>query len=162
MQKKILILDKDSNTVNALSRLIVALDYEAILVYNWQVSQKNIKMDQVQAVFIDIEIPMIKVDEVVSVFLMDAKTNYNLTIPIFFLYTKRNSKYYNKWINLPHTEAIRKPIRLAELYDLLNTYLPLQQDKRLQESELIKLQEFQNFSIEFHSWLNRFGAVLES
>jgi len=66
---KIMIFEKDSVTVNAISRLLDTVNLEPKVMYNWNSRRDRINLKEIMAVFIDIEMPMLAVDEIVSTLL---------------------------------------------------------------------------------------------
>ncbi|RMH64479.1 MAG: hypothetical protein D6677_04665, partial [Calditrichaeota bacterium] len=65
--RNVLIIDKDSKTLNDLSQLVTALNFEPVVIFNLN-AQKNIIRDEVALVFMEIETTMIKPRDVVHYF----------------------------------------------------------------------------------------------
>lgn len=159
MSKKIIIIEKDSAIVKVLTGLVEALNYDAQIVYNWKLTA-DLKIEEVEAVFIDIEMPIIRVDDVVKTFVDTSANGSQLRVPVFFLYTKQESEYYKKWTTLPHTEAIRKPFQLEDIYEHMKDHMDISDEFVYDHPEKIKLGEFTEYSTDFREWLQKFESII--
>jgi len=156
IKTKILIIEKDLATINSISTLIAALNFERIIFYNWNPKLKSYPRAEIVAIFINVEIPMINVDKIINEF---QGTNQEDQIPIFYLYNKTYSDDFITAMKLPHTTELRKPFTLVQLYQLMDKYLNINQIPEEQLSTKNKAQEFRQFSTDFKAWLAKYNSI---
>ncbi len=122
--KKILIIDRDSSSLNDISRLVAALNYEPVVVFNTAAIQ-NLIREEIACIFLDVETKMIKVDDVVRYFNGPRKIGPKEIVPIYFLCTNPDSYFVSHAQKLPHTALVTKPINLEQIFELLYESLNL-------------------------------------
>jgi len=162
MVKQILIMDKDSSTLNDISRMVTAMNYEPMVIFNLSSSQQNIIRDNIAAIFLDVETKMIKAAEVIQYFNSPQKIDTNNEIPVFLLYTNPGSKFVAEAKTLPHTGILKKPITLEALFKLLDENLDLDNIKYEQFTNEYKLNKFKEYVDASEIWLGKFGALLNN
>lgn len=158
--KKILIVDRDSSTLNDISRLVAALNYEPVVAFS-TASIANLVRDEIVCVFIDIETKMIKVEDVVRYFNAPQKLGPKEIIPIYFLCSNPDSYFVQHAKQLPHADLITKPVTLEAIFDLLNESLNLDDIEYDQFSNQYKLSQLKKYAQTMGSWLEKFGSLLE-
>lgn len=158
--KKILIVDRDSSTLNDISRLVAALNYEPVVAFS-TASIANLVRDEIVCVFIDIETKMIKVEDVVRYFNAPQKLGPKEIIPIYFLCSNPDSYFVQHATQLPHADLITKPVTLEAIFDLLNESLNLDDIEYDQFSNQYKLSQLKKYAQTMGSWLEKFGSLLE-
>ncbi|KAA3617652.1 MAG: response regulator [Calditrichaeota bacterium] len=159
--KKVLIVDRDSSTLNDISRLVTALNYEPVVAFN-TTSISGLIREEIVCVFIDVETKMINVEDVVRYFNGPQKLSPNGIIPIYFLCTNPDSYYVEHAKQLPHTDLIKKPVTLEAIFDLLYDSLNLEQVEYEQFSNHYKLTQLKKYSGTIGSWLEKFGSLLDN
>jgi len=160
IMKKILIIDRDSSSLNDISRLAVALNYKPVVAFN-TTTISNLIRDEIACVFIDVESKMINVEDVVRYFNSPQKLGPKEIIPIYFLCTNPESYYVEHAKQLPHTDLITKPVTLEGIFELLYESLNLEEVEYDQFSNHYKLVQLKEYSKTMGSWLERFGSLLE-
>ena len=158
MKNKIFIIEKEIATINSISTLVTALNFERIVFYNYSARIKSYALNEIAAIFLNIEIPMISVEKVVDEFY----NNQNQRVPIFYLYKRTNSKEYDTAMRLKHTAELRKPFQLEDLYLLMDKYLNLDDLPVEQLAIQDKTQEFRRFYEESRSWLDKYKELIGS
>ncbi len=160
--KKILIMDKDSSTLNDISRLVTALNYEPVVIFNLSSSQQNLIRDDIAAIFLDVETKMIKAAEVIHYFNSPQKLMSSREIPVFLMYTNPNSKFVAEAVALPHTARLKKPFSIEALFKLIDGALNLDAIEYEQFTNEYKLQQLKEYIGKTDTWLEKFGALLSN
>lgn len=157
MSSKILILDNDTNAIGTISELLVLLNFEPIILHNWSNQLKSIQSGALAALFINLELPSLKVDNIVEYFCDSAK---KLLIPVFFTYARTFAPAVLKAEKLPHSGKIKKPLKMDELYTLMQQHLKIE-PLRCKDSEYQdNLNRFQKNYEGYARWLNNVGNTL--
>ncbi len=159
IKKKVLIIEKDTATINQLSRLLVALRLEPIVLYNWSSVSRLPMKDEIIAVFVAVEIQNINVREIVDEFRNEA--NPQLEPPVFYLYLSEFSEMYKKAVRIPHRGELKKLIRLDDLYNMLSQNIDLAAIPydELTSSEI--LPRYESYHSSLQEWLNRLAEMLK-
>jgi len=160
--KQILIMDKDSSTLNDLSRLIVALKYEPVVIFNLNSMRQNLTRDDIAAIFLDVETKMIKAAEVIEYFNSRKYIESGDQIPIFLMFSNPKSKFVAEAKLLPHTAMLKKPVVLDNLFNLINTHLDLSSIKFEQFTNEYNLKQLKDYIEITDTWLEKFGALLNN
>lgn len=160
MKTKILIIEKDTATINAISRLIAALNYQPVVLYTWSEFSRSFSKSEVAAVFIDVEIPMIKVDKVVEEFNQGNIVNEEEAVPIFFIYSKDTSELYINARKLPHIGEIQKPVNIERVYYMLEQNLEIESLPYEELSFHGELKLFEDSLSGYKDWLKKVGSLL--
>ncbi len=155
--KTILIIEKESYTANAISRLVQALNFKPVIIF--RLDSLTINREKVAAIFLNIEIPILNIKRVLSEF-MDQEKSGKLLVPVFFLYSREDSDSFKESIELPHTAAIKKPFTLERIYSLLEKHVEFERDQTVHAVFKDNLEGFWNFAHEFKDWLVRFGKII--
>ncbi len=155
--KTILIIEKESYTANAISRLVQALNFKPVIVFRLDSLQVN--RDKVAAIFLNIEIPILNIKRVLSEFI-DPQNSGRLLVPVFYLYSREDSDAYKEAIELPHTAKVKKPFSLERIYSLLEKHVEFERDQTVHAIFKDNLEGFWNFAHEFKDWLLRFGKLI--
>lgn len=157
---KVLIIDRDSSTLNDISRLVIALKFEPIVAFN-TASLSGIIRNEVAAVFIDVETKMVKVDQVIRYFNNPQKIDNGNLIPFFLMYSNDDSVYIDHAKKLPHADIVKKPIILENIFKLLFEHLNLSNFEYEQFSNYYRLEQLQTYSESLTGWLEKLGSLLE-
>ncbi|MCB0281016.1 MAG: hypothetical protein H6627_11660 [Calditrichae bacterium] len=157
---KILIIDRDSTTLNDISRLIVALKFEPLVAFN-TASLSGIIRSEIAAIFIDVETKMVRVDEVIRFFNNPQKVKHDNIIPFFLMYTNEDSVYIDQAKRLPHADVVKKPVVLENIFKMLNKHLNLNEVEYEQFSNYYRLDQLQTFGDSLKQWLEKLGSLLE-
>lgn len=160
MKTKILIIEKDTATINAISRLVAALNYQPVVLYTWSEFSRSFSKSEVAAVFIDVEIPMIKVDKVVEEFYQVDKVDEEENIPIFFIYSKDASELYINAQKLPHTDEVQKPVNIEQVYYMMEQNLKIESLPYEELSFHGELKLFEDSLSGYKDWLKKVGSLL--
>lgn len=156
MASKILIIDKDPQTLNSLSWLIAALNLKTVVVHKWPTQIRSLNIEAIAAVFVDVELGSINLEKVVEDFGADQAG------PLFFLYTRTFAPRYQWAKKKVHADSFKKPLRLEDVYTSLLKYLKLNEiSNKISETDA-KLTEFLNYSAQFEKWLHKFSLVLKN
>lgn len=160
MKTKILIIEKDTATINAISRLVAALNYQPVILYTWSEFSRSFSKNEVAAVFINVEIPMIKVDKVIDEFYQGDKVDEEENISIFYIYSKDSSELYINAQKLPHTDEVQKPVNIERVYYMLEQNLKLEILPYEELSFHGDLKQFEDFLSGYKDWLKKVGSLL--
>lgn len=159
--EKIIILDRDSSTLNDISRLVTALKFEPIIAYNLA-SVNSIPREEIAAIFVDVETKMVKVGDVINLFNGPNKLNGTNLIPVFLMFSNPGTYYIEHAKQLPHAEIIQKPFTLEEVFQILHSYINLNDISYEQFSNKYKLDQFKKYTAKMELWVEKFGSLLES
>ena len=155
--KTILIIEKESYTANAISRLVQALNFKPVVIF--RLDSIHVNREKVAAIFLNIEIPILNIKRVLSEF-MDAESGSQLIVPVFYLFSREDSDAYKEAMELPHTAEIKKPFTLERIYSLLEKHVEFEHDQTVHAIFKDNLESFWNFAHEFKDWLTRFGQFV--
>ncbi len=159
--RHILIIDRDSTTLNDISRLVTALNFEPVVLFNLN-SQNNIIRDEIAVIFMDIETKISSPKDVINFFNSAGKVKNGRRIPIVFMYSNAESKLVKEARELPHEAELKKPFTLEKLFELLEKQLDLGSIEYEQFTNEYRLKEMKNYAETMESWLEKFGSILES
>ncbi len=159
--RHILIIDRDSTTLNDISRLVTALNFEPVVLFNLN-SQNNVIRDEVAVIFVDIETKMVNPKEVINYFNSPAKIKNNHRIPIVFMYSNSDSKLVKEGRVLPHDAELKKPFTLEKLFAILEKQLDLESIEYEQFTNEYRLKEMKEYAKTMEDWLEKFGSILEN
>jgi len=159
VKKKVLIIEKDTATINQLSRLLLALRLEPIVLYNWSSVSRLTMKDEITAVFVAVEIQNINVREIVDEFRNEAHPE--LEPPVFYLYLSEFSEMYKKAVRIPHRGELKKLVRLEDMYNMMSQNLDLEAIPydELSNSEI--LPRYESYHASLQDWLNRLAEMLK-
>ncbi len=158
--KQIIILEKDTATSTAISKLALALNLLPTVLLRWSSNAKTISLKDVAAVFANVETPGNNLEEIIQYFCLEPRKNNTREIPVFFLYSRENSEMYEAVKELPHSGEIKKPFKLEELYTLCEQKLDLSEMRRQEFSSRSRLKHYVDFASDFESWLNSLNNLL--
>ena len=157
---KILIIDRDSSTLNDISRLLTALKFEPIVAFNSS-SVVGIIRDEIAGIFIDVESKIISAEDIIKYFNGPQKITNNNVIPVFLMYSNDESAHVEHAKKLLHTEMIKKPFTLESIFNILYQHLNLNEFQYEQFSNRYKLEQLKSYSVSLSGWLEKLGSLLE-
>ncbi len=149
MAKKILIVEKDTSTINSLTWFFSSLEYETIVTHKWP---HSIAEDEIIAVFVNVELPGVQTEELLKSFAQD---DHVQRIPLFFIFERSYAPRFLAAQPLPHAAQFKKPIRLNELLSVLKHHLhcEINLGRRYTDQQIIA--EFKDFMSNFKEWLDK-------
>ncbi len=158
--RHVVIIDKDSKTMNDLSQLVAAINFEPMVMFNLNPQNKIIR-DEVAIVFMDVETKMINPRDVINFFNSPAKVKNSRKIPIVFMYSNANSKLVKEALTMEYEELLTKPFALEDVFKILNEQLDLSTIEYEHFTDEYRLAEIKEYSKNMEDWLEKFGAILE-
>ena len=156
MPSKILIIEKEPQTLNTLSWLLAALNLKNVIVHKWPTQIRSLNREALAAVFVDVELGSVDLEKVEEDFSAEG------TIPLFYMYTRTFAPRYQWAKKRRHADSFKKPLRLENVYASLQKYLKLNDISSKKSETHAKLTEFLNYSDQFENWLQKFGSVLQN
>lgn len=154
--KRILILERETSTINLLKPMIEAMNFYPTIMLNWNTSL-NLSFSELAAVFINIELPRIDISKMVNYF--DALGQP--TIPIYLLVSQKKLELYENVKNIRHNGKLIKPFKIEEIYYLLDNQLNLNQIS-LDEFDLYyHHKKFVEYKDELHNWLESLKTLVK-
>ncbi len=156
--QKIIVVDKDSSTLNDISRLVTSINFEPIVAYNFNNALSGIGVKEIAAVFIDVETKMVNPRDLQNY--LNSRAESNSKTPVIFMYTNRDSKLVEEAMQVAHDAELQKPFSLEELFELLQNQLNLNQDDFTGLTNYDKLDNYERFAANMDEWLSKLGTVL--
>lgn len=154
MAAKVLIIDKDKQTLNSLSWLMFALNLQPVVVHKWPSQIKSFRKEDLAAVFVDVELGSVNLEKVALDF-ADLQSR-----PLFLLYTRTFAPRYQQARQSQHAATFKKPLLLDDVYAALRKYIDLPDILHTQSDSHGKLAEFISFSGKFKNWLQKFEQLM--
>jgi len=148
--KSILLIEKETPTVNSLSWFFLALQLEPVVVHRWPSPLKSLQTQQFTAVFVNVEMTTVNIDDIFKRFPQDVAD----PVPVFYFYTRTFAPRVRHAEKFPYRASFKKPLKLEEIYRSLSEAVPLKFKPRRSMDYRSKLSEFKHFSDEFKSWLD--------
>jgi len=159
MKSKILIIDIDPQTIISLSWFIAILNLEPVVVHNWPSNIKSLKKEELKAVFVDVELASVKLDQISQSF---GKAQANGGLLLFYLYSRTFAPRYQKaQQQQSYTKAFKKPVKLEKVYYALQEHIDFDELHSFNSDSNAKLAEFINFSSNFKEWLKKLSQILQ-
>ena len=155
--KKVLVIEKDLNTLNALSMFIASLQMETLNTHSWPPQVKNIEFEEIGIVIVNVELPSVQIDKLFESFKSD-KAN---SVPIIYLYSRTFDPKYVKSKEFPFDGDSKKPLDLSEIYKLMENYIPMESLPVKGSNFHVQLKEYRELFDEHASWQGRLKGVLD-
>jgi DNA-binding NtrC family response regulator len=160
ISNKVMIFEKDSGTVNAISRFLETINLELKVMYNWTRDKDKVNFKEIVAILIDIEMPMLPVDHIISTVLEKKDNALKLTMPVAFFYSNKNSKYFNMWTKLPHTQLLQKPAKMEDIFHFLYKSIDLDNLNTLESKFSVKLSNMENYVQQAEEWIDKIAVFI--
>lgn len=154
--KRILIFERETSTINMLKQMIEAINYHPTVFLNWN-NSINIALNEIAAIFINIELPGIEVPKIANYFNASGQPE----IPIYLLISQKNLELYEKVKNINHSGKLIKPFKLEEIYYILDTQLNLNQISLDQFDLHYQYKKFVEYSNELDKWLDSLKTLIK-
>lgn len=149
---KVLIIDKDIHTINPLTIFLSTLDLETVVVHNWPSQVKSLELEKPELVFVNVELPTVHIDKVFE--------SFKNSIPVIYFYSRTFDPMYLKAKEFPYSGDLKKPIRLDEVYELLEKFMRLNTLPGRVSDYHSRLLEYKVFRKEFSDWVGKLKTVL--
>ncbi len=152
----VLLIEKETPTVNSLTWFFSALQAETIVVHRWPSPLKSLQTQKFSVVFFNAEMSTVNIDEVFESFPQD---NPDST-PVFYFYTRTYAPRVRYAENFPYKARFKKPLQLEEIYSRLSDFFQLDGMPQRSKDYRAKLYEFKHFSKEFKAWLDGLNRLI--
>jgi len=158
--ERFLIIERESLTISKIVQLAEALTFTPTVHLNWNPSISKLKKEEVAAIFINIELKNIRIDEITKQFNISTGQSSSKKIPLFYLYTYENSENFKKAMQYHYTEKLQKPFKLENLYFLIEKYLELDFVRTENFEGKNKLRKLKDFSEEMKIWMQHLNQLI--
>jgi len=156
---RILIIERESSSIALLKRMIEALNFRPTVNLAWSSSINLIPLNEVRAVFLNVEMPRLDINAVVNYFNIYTGPN-NFKIPVYFLISQKDADIHEKIKFFKHAGVLSKPFKLEEIYYLLEKNLKLSNITFDQFDLHYNLNKFKEYSNELESWLSSLNTLM--
>lgn len=159
MKSYIIIIEKDQQIVDSVSRLVELLNLKPVVFYNWNYKIKTLPFDEIAAIFVNVDVLMIKPEDLLKG-ISTASQGTTRKVPLIYIYRYEESKNYQKFSSIPHAAELKKPFTLEDFYNILRSIVtvgPLKANISIVEDELV---ETKNFLLEFDEWLSQLDKLM--
>ncbi len=153
---KILLIEKDIQTITAISLLLATLGHEILVIHNWPSRVKTLENERPLAVIVDVEMHSVHVDKLADSFPQNTKES----IPLFFLYSRTFSPKFVNAQEYPHSGTLKKPIHLDELYSLLEKKIEFKDIPEDESDYPFKLVSYKKIEREYTEWVDQLNSLL--
>jgi hypothetical protein len=157
--RRILILDKDTVSSQAISRLARAMNLEPLVLLNWDVENYRVQFSETVAVFVNIEMPSLPVAEIEDYF-NGPEASFEREIPLVFLFAREYSQLYDRNSEIPHFGELKKPVDLERVFHILD---PIVTETEILHENLIaesKLSLFEEYYSEISGWFETYSNLV--
>jgi len=161
MKTKILIIDKDQETINSLSWFFTSLRLEPVVMHKWPTSIKTLKPKEIAAVFVDVELMSVKLESIYEVFSEQTDQYKDISALLFFLYSRTFAPRFQEAQKHRHTGSFKKPVRLDDVYRQLTAQMEIEKAPCRGHDYLDKLRQFKKFSANYKVWLEQLGRIIQ-
>jgi DNA-binding NtrC family response regulator len=162
MKTKILIIDKDQETINSLTWFFTSLRLEPVAMHKWPTSIKTLKLEELAAVFVDVELMSVKLENLYEVFSDKAEQNSAVSALLFFMYSRTFAPRFQEAQKHRHTGSFKKPVRLDDVYSQLTAHMAIEKNPCRGHDYLDKLRQFTKFSADYKVWLKQLGKLIQA
>lgn len=121
MSKKILVVDDETEFVDAVKMRLEANGYEVVAAYDGRDGVEKAKKERPDLILLDLVMPKSNGFEALSKIKSDLKTS---AIPVVILTAKTESEYVMDAGKLGATDYVVKPVSMQGLVDVVKKYLP--------------------------------------
>jgi len=149
---KVLLIDKDIHTINPLTIFLATLDLETVLVHNWPSQVKSLELEKPELVFVNVELPTVHIDKVFE--------SFNKSSPIIYFYSRTFDPMYIKAKEFPYSGDLKKPVRMDEVYTLLEKFIQINNLPGRISDYYSQLSGHKVFQSEFSDWVRKLKTVL--
>ncbi len=157
-KSKILILDNDTQAINSISQLLTILSFETAVLHNWSGKMKAVALEDMAAIFINIELPTIRTESLVR----EVEAFGKDKIVLFFLYARTFAPAVRKCLQLPHAGSIKKPVKIEDLYYLLEQNLRFPQISKKSTELQNRLIGYQQRFDAASNWFTKFEKTINA
>ncbi len=154
--KKILVIDREFNTVNALTMFCAALGIETVVVHNWPSRAKSLNPKELLMVFANVEMRSVHIDKLFESFQQGEKES----VPIVFLYSRTYDPRFVEAKAFPYFGHIKKPLPLNEVFTYLSKVINITEIADKNTDYYARLQEFKKMDKEITEWLRTLKIIL--
>ncbi len=156
--RKILLIEKDIQTVTAISLLLAALGQETLVVHNWPSRIKVLEAEKPLAVIVDVEMHSVHIDKLADSF----PQNTEHSVPLYYLYSRTFAPKFVKAQEYPHSGALKKPIQLDELYLSLEQKIKFKDIPEDGSDYRSKLVSYKKVEHEYTEWVEQLNGLLKN
>ncbi len=158
--KRILIIERESAVITPIKKAVESLNLHPTVFLTWNLALKTIPLNEVVAVFINVEMLRIEISEIVNYFNKNHKTN-NYEIPVYFMFSQKRMDIFSKIKNVKHAGELSKPFKLEEIYYLLEKSLALLNLELEQYDLYFNIKKFEDYSSELGNWLENIKVLMK-
>ena len=162
MREKILIIDNDDAAIQTITHLNGVLNLGTLVIHSWGKSSNLIEENNLMAVFVNIDLEVINLSDLLKRFPQTRKSGDEFIVPVYFLYSKIFSRKYKIIKELPHAGEVKKPIDIALIFNILKSLINL--DERIEYDENTyrqKVKAFKNYLGKTEKFLKQLEAIME-
>ncbi len=154
--KKILVIDREINSVNSITMFCTALGIETVVVHNWPSQVKTLNPKELLVIFVNVDMLSVHIDKLFESFEQGKRES----IPIVFLYSRTYDPRFVKAKEFPYFAEIKKPIPLNEVFLILNKIIDITALPGRNSSSYIRLQEYKKFYTDISEWVETLGIII--
>ncbi|MFC1747080.1 hypothetical protein ACFLZR_01975 [Candidatus Neomarinimicrobiota bacterium] len=159
---KVLIVDRDTATTEALGRLLDALGISWDTVLTHTKILRAYAFNEYGAVFLSVEMPTIDIRRLVEDLESQANTTGFPRPPLILLYEDRAIVDRYRLDSIPRSRILRKPFTFEQVYPLLHA-AGLTKIEELSESGAIESRSsrYETFVLESERWIDQLKSQLK-
>ncbi len=154
--KKILVIEREFNTVNSITSFCEALGIETVVVHNWPSKVKSLKPNDLLLIFINVEMRSVHIDKLFETFEQGGEES----VPIVYLYSRTYDPRFVKAKEYPYFADIKKPIPLNEVFSILSSRIDLESFLPKDVDAHTRLTEYKKFYKDMTEWVTTLGIIL--
>ena len=154
--KKVLVIDREFNTVNSLTTLCAALGIETVVVHNWPSRVKTLNPKDVIMIFVNVEMRSVHIDKLFESFEQGKEDS----VPVIFLYSRTFDPRFVEAKKFPYFGHIKKPLPLDKVFSYLNEAISLADIPDKNSDFYTRLKEYKNIYKEMSEWVGTLKIIL--
>ncbi len=155
--RKIIIIEKESATINRLAILATTLQFEPLVLHGWNNILRTINREDMAAFFINVEIENIDLKKIIRYINPPSESE----IPVIFMFIRNYSNMYKAASRVPHHDEIQKPFKLEQLFQLLHRHVAIDELSAHQSEYSDQIQRFVQEFQALENWGEQLKRVLK-
>jgi len=154
-----LIIDRETSSIDLLKKTVEAINIIPTVFLSWNATVNMIPLDEVKAVFLNIELPRLDIKKVMTYF-NEYEGQNGFKIPVFFLLSTKNDEAIKKLSKISNAGILTKPFKIEEIFYLLDKTFDLAGISIENFDYNHNLNKFKKYSEEIAAWLDTFKALI--
>ena len=154
--KKVLVIDREFNTVNSLTMFCARFGLETVVVHNWPSRIKSLNPKELVMIFVNVEMQSVHVDKLFQSFKQGEKES----VPIVFLYSRTYDPRFVQAKEYPWFGHIKKPLPLNEVFSYLSKVENITDITEKKSDSYMRLREYETIYKEMSDWVGTLRMIL--